>query len=210
MARTHGRIMTQIWSDPDFLALPPEPQRLYLFLLSQPDLNQAGLLPLRARRWAQKYAGGSAASVRDALEALETARFVVVDEDTEEVLVRTFVRNDGVYKQPKVMLRALADATAIESTEIRRVWDAELAQLPVHVPRARQKIARSTRAAVVARDGWTCRICGEDVTPGDEHLDHVLPVSMGGSNRVSNLRLTHASCNLRRGAAFPTAEEVFA
>ncbi|MBO9555566.1 hypothetical protein [Cellulomonas sp.] len=131
MARSHGRILTGIWQDPDFLALEPEPQRLYLFLLSQPDLTQAGLLPLRARRWAQKYAGGSADAVRAALGVLEAARFVVVDDDTEEVLVRTFVRNDGVYKQPKVMLRMREDAKLIESERLREAFAVELDRLPL-------------------------------------------------------------------------------
>lgn len=131
MARTHGRIGTGIWQDPDFLALPSEPQRLYMFLLSQPDLTQAGLLPLRARRWAQKYLGGTADDVRAALGVLEDARFVVVDDDTEEVLVRTFVRNDGVYKQPKVMLRMREDAKLIESPRLREAFAVELGRLPL-------------------------------------------------------------------------------
>jgi 5-methylcytosine-specific restriction endonuclease McrA len=38
--------------------------------------------------------------------------------------------------------------------------------------------------------------------PGDAlHVDHYLPLALGGSNAASNLRLMHATCNLAKGAA---------
>src|SRR5258708_6217558 len=101
MARGHGRILTSIWEDADFLALTQQQQRLYLFLISQPNLNHAGLLPLTLRRWAGKAAGLTAVELDEHLAALAAARFIVMDEDTEELLIRSFVRNDGVWKQPK-------------------------------------------------------------------------------------------------------------
>ena len=131
MARTHGRVYATIWNDGDFLALDIGPQRLYLFLLSQPDLSHAGLVPLRARRWAKKVNNGDTATILKHLAALEEARFVVTDDDTEEVLVRTFVRGDGVYKQPKVMLRMREDARQIESPRLRAAFRAELDRLPL-------------------------------------------------------------------------------
>lgn len=132
MPRSHGRIMAAIWNDADFLALPEGPQRLYLFLLSQPDLSHAGLVPMRVRRWAKKVAGATAETVRAYLADLEDARFVVADDDTEEVLIRTFVRNDGVYRQPKVMLRMREDARQIESAALRDAFRRELDRLPLH------------------------------------------------------------------------------
>lgn len=132
MPRTHGRIQATIWNDPDFIGLEAGPQRLYLFLLSQPDLSHAGLVPMRIRRWAKKVRHGTAASVTADLGDLEDARFVITDEDTEEVLIRTFVRNDGVYKQPKVMLRLREDARQIESPTLRSAFRVELDRLPLH------------------------------------------------------------------------------
>ncbi|QZN86919.1 hypothetical protein [Cellulomonas sp. C5510] len=131
MTRQHGRILTAIWADDDFLALDVPAQRMYLFLLSQPDLSHAGLLPMRTRRWAKKVAGETVGTIESALTALEAARFVVVDEDTEEVLLRTFVRNDGVWKQPKVMMRMREDAAQIESPRLREAFAVELARLPL-------------------------------------------------------------------------------
>ena len=129
--RTHGRVYSAIWTNPDFLALPVGPQRLYLFLLSQSDLNQAGLLPLRVKRWAGKSIGYTEDSVRADLATLGAARFVLVDEATEEVLIRTFVRNDQVYKQPKVMIRMAGDAREIESPRLQAALVDELHKLPL-------------------------------------------------------------------------------
>lgn len=178
MARTEGRLRTSIWSNADFLALDAEPQRLYMFLLSQPDLSHAGLVPLRARRWAAKVSGGTAASITAALAILTAARFVVVDEDTEEVLIRTFVRNDGVYKQPKVMLRMREDATQIESPLLRAAFLVELDRLPLDElsdapggPRGDQPSTRQTVMAVVdaLRGDFAIPTGGVSVGVSDTH-----------------------------------------
>lgn len=131
MARGHGRILTSIWEDEDFLALTEEQQRLYLFLISQPNLNHAGLLPLTLRRWARKAAGLTAADLETRLHALAQARFLVLDEDTEELLIRSFVRNDGVWKQPKVMGAMVSGALEISSRVLRRALLEEMDRIPL-------------------------------------------------------------------------------
>lgn len=131
MARGHGRILTPIWEDTDFLALAPEQQRLYLFLISQPNLNHAGLLPLTLRRWARKAAGLTAADLEQDLRVLASVRFIVMDEDTEELLIRSFVRNDGVWKQPKVMGAMVSGAMEISSPALRLALLAEMDRIPL-------------------------------------------------------------------------------
>lgn len=131
MARGHGRILTSIWDDEDFLALPPEQQRLYLFLISQPNLNHAGLLPLTLRRWTAKAAGLTATGLMGDLCFLAAAGFVVMDEDTEEVLIRSFVRNDGVWKQPRVMGAMVSAAQEIASRSLRDALLREVDRIPL-------------------------------------------------------------------------------
>lgn len=133
MARVFGRILSRIWDDKDFLELEPTQQRLYCFLLSQSNLNHAGLLPLTMRKWAKKAKGLTVAAIRNDLGALDAARFVVVDEDTEELLIRSFVRNDEVWKQPRVMGAMVSGAQEIESHRLRRVLLAEMDRIPLHL-----------------------------------------------------------------------------
>src|SRR5690606_35065311 len=58
-------------------------------------------------------------------------RFIVVDYDTEELLIRSFIRNDGVWKQPKVLAIALEEAEQVASPRLRRAIAVELKRLPV-------------------------------------------------------------------------------
>lgn len=129
MARSHGRVLTTIWSDDDFLALGPETQRMYMLLLSQPGLTHAGTIDITVRRWSKLAAGSSEQAVRKALGALEAARFIVVDWDTEEILIRSLIRNDNVWRQPNVMRSARDDIRAISSPTLRAAVRVELARL---------------------------------------------------------------------------------
>lgn len=119
MARSEARISVSIWNDEDFVALPPGPQRTFLMLVSQPDISYAGVIALRERRWSRLAAGLTREAVEADLEELVRTRFVVIDEDTEELLVRSFMRNDGVHRQPNVLRAALRDVEGVSSPAIR-------------------------------------------------------------------------------------------
>lgn len=58
-----------------------------------------------------------------------------------------------------------------------------------------------TRFAVLERDGWTCRYCGRGRAQGAVlHVDHVVPLALGGSNEDSNLVTACDLCNLGKSA----------
>ena len=48
-----------------------------------------------------------------------------------------------------------------------------------------------------------CAICGELIPLGDRHVDHKYPLVKGGKHCVSNLQITHSTCNLSKGAKTP-------
>lgn len=61
------------------------------------------------------------------------------------------------------------------------------------------------RAQIAVRDAWACQLCKQGVDPaipyGDPMygtLDHVVPVSRGGTNEFANLQLAHMVCNQRK------------
>ena len=133
MARSHARIFTAIWDDPDFLALTGLAQRCYLMLLSQPN-------PRPRRCPVRPPSGGgrcfaptrTRAALRAAIAELAERRFVVVDERTEELLVRSLIRNDGVWKQPKVLAVAITEAASIRSAALRACVAEELGTHRLH------------------------------------------------------------------------------
>lgn len=92
MARTQAKILTTIWSDPDWLALTGNAQRVYLLLLSQPKLTIAGCLDVMPQRWANLAADDTPETIDQALHELAQARYIVVDGD--ELVIRTFVAHD--------------------------------------------------------------------------------------------------------------------
>lgn len=127
--RSHGRILVGIWHDPDFRALSSGAQRVYLMLLSQKELENCGSQPLMVSKWSRYAPDTSQEDVMGALGELQAARFVAFDEDTDEVLIRTFIRNDGVAKQPNILKSALRAARQIASSRLRKVSADELRKL---------------------------------------------------------------------------------
>jgi 5-methylcytosine-specific restriction endonuclease McrA len=59
-------------------------------------------------------------------------------------------------------------------------------------------VEKVDREAIIARDCSICQICGLIVAPEDIHLDHIVPLSQGGTHTAANLRVTHSRCNLSR------------
>lgn len=120
MARNYAQIMTAIWRNAEFRALAEAQQRAYLLLVTQPDISAAGVLPLRLRRWADMAVDSSPDGLAQALKALDSVRFIAIDWDAEEVLIRSFIRWDGGFNNPKrrpVIVRA---AEETDSALIRR------------------------------------------------------------------------------------------
>lgn len=126
---TEARVFCSIWSDPAFIELPPGPQRLYLFLFSQPDISIAGVLPLRERYWASRSAGYALAVQRRDLAVLCDRRFVVTDESTEEAMVRSYVRWNRVLRSPKLLKPFDAAARRIASPPIRVALAGEIKRI---------------------------------------------------------------------------------
>ncbi|MEN9438374.1 MAG: hypothetical protein RIR09_3029 [Pseudomonadota bacterium] len=48
-----------------------------------------------------------------------------------------------------------------------------------------------------------CWVCGEHVLPGSATLEHIRPLSEGGSSHLDNLAISHDSCNNQRHAKAP-------
>ncbi|MFG1872181.1 hypothetical protein [Micromonospora arborensis] len=133
MSRRYANILTAIWRNDDFRALTGGGQRLFLLLCTQPDISAAGVLSLNIKRWSRCAKDTTPQSIVKDLQELEAGRFIVVDGDTEELLVRSFVRWDNGYGNPKrrpVIIRA---AQEVESAAIRRSLTSEFNRLGLPV-----------------------------------------------------------------------------
>lgn len=52
--------------------------------------------------------------------------------------------------------------------------------------------------AVGQQQGWRCYWCGTPCRE-DYHVDHIKPLSKGGSNRIENICIACPDCNLKKG-----------
>lgn len=122
MARSHGKILVDIWIDPDFLALDLAAQWAYMMLLSQPKLSLVGSIDYEPHRWAQLANGLTERRLEGALSRLEAAGFVCIDRTTREVLVRSMTRHDGLRtNNPKLLKGLWGQWKGIASAGLRKV-----------------------------------------------------------------------------------------
>lgn len=135
MARSHGKILASIWQDRDFKALSAEAQRMYFVLLSQPKLSLVGVLDYQPVKWSKLASDTTPDSMHAAIDWLEDKRYVLIDRDTDELLIRTFV---------------VHDLTRLNVNLVKGVWSAWKA---VESPLLRLQIVHSLPEGVWKKDG---------------------------------------------------------
>lgn len=118
MARDRANINTGIWNDADYRQLTPAAQWLYFLLMTHPTLTYVGVADWRPKRITPFADGLTAGLIESAAAELSAGLYIVIDEDTEEVLVRSFVKHDGVLKQPRL---AVSMANAYAQTASNRI-----------------------------------------------------------------------------------------
>jgi len=70
---------------------------------------------------------------------------------------------------------------------------------PIHkVKPKRSPIPGALRHEVFKRDGYKCVECGATNQEVRLHVDHIIPISQGGSNELDNLQTLCIDCNLAK------------
>lgn len=126
MANAAGMIRESIWRDDHWRTLSRSAQALYMQLLSQKELDCAGVLPLQPQKWANGCDELTVEQVWADLDELQDNRFVFYDTDTYEALIRTHVRNSNVMKVPNMRKSACRSALLLGSEKLRPILAAEL------------------------------------------------------------------------------------
>lgn len=94
------------------------------------------------------------------------------------------------------------------AADYHRVWRAKnrtKRNLDNSLRRIRRR--KETIATLSKHQKGRCAYCRDRLTPGDIHIDHIHPRSLGGTNDRSNLQLTCSTCNMAKHAKPP---EVYA
>jgi len=110
----------------------------------------------------------------------------------------------------------------INNLEYNREYQRKHKKLNPHIKRESERRRRTLKkngnvqkykeSEVLDLYGWVCHICNGSINPaasrsagiGDWelglHIDHLIPISKGGEDSLSNVRPSHAVCNLKKHA----------
>lgn len=200
--RQYAQIMKRIWSDPDWKRLSMSAQWLYMLAISQPSINYAGVLALTVRRWTGLAADVPLELIHGALSELETARFVVADWDEEELLVRTFIRNDGLWKQPRMLDMALGQALETRSGVSRSELASELTRL--------SGMVTSAESATKCQETASLLVAGREPPPDAPHGAPTGPIHQEGipPSNGKDYSLDLAPSTVKEGTDLASLENV--
>ena len=129
MARDHARLLVSIWDDPDWISLDSSAQTVYSSLISSRDLSWCGVAPLLPQRIVRLAKDLTERKVRNALADLADRRFLIIDDETAEILVRSYVRHDGILKQPNVTKALAKSLDRVHSETLVAAVKVELGRL---------------------------------------------------------------------------------
>lgn len=128
MSRAEARIHTLCWAQQDFIDLLRFSQHAYFLILSQPQVSFCGVCTLDVQRWARLSGDRRPHEMGKAVRRLEQKRFVVTDADTNELLIRTFVKHDGIMSSPNLIVAMSRDFGHIQSRQLRTALLDELGE----------------------------------------------------------------------------------
>ena len=119
MARTYARISCKRSQDPRFIGLSVDAQWALDAAVSQPTMTLVGVTTWTPKRLSRLSSTATPESVEKAVAELEAAGFVVTDDETEELWVCSFIRDDGVLGVPNVIISMSHEWAAVQSTGLR-------------------------------------------------------------------------------------------
>lgn len=134
MAREQANINTAIWGDRDWRQLTSPAKYLYMLLLTHPSITYAGVVDWRPAKLSLLSPDTTKEGLEDASMELQRARFVFIDHESEEVLIRSYLRHDGILKQPKLSVSMVNAYASTASHKIQDVVAFELHRLRTEYP----------------------------------------------------------------------------
>ena len=169
--REYAQLKLSIWNDRDFTSLTVDAQLVYIMAMSHPTTNLAGVLDYAPTKFARLAGGFTVKRIAAAVNELKRARFVVTDDETGEMLVRSAVRASGAWKKPTTAASIANSVTNTFSDELRSVLADELRRAVAEDPSAQGKTAAKTLLA-----------CADDIKPfSGSYTDSYVGPSAGPS-----------------------------
>lgn len=129
MPRDHARINLDLWGDDDWMDLSVDAQMLYLTLYTNPGLSFCGAGEWHPGRIAARANDWTVPRVEFAAGELSRRLFVVIDTDTGEYLLRSWIKHDGLWRTPNMAVTVANARGKLSSRTLRGVVVFEVSKL---------------------------------------------------------------------------------
>lgn len=80
----------------------------------------------------------------------------------------------------------------------------EVIQLYNYQHTNRRHNLKYTKRAIYLRDRYTCQYCGKELAQSSVTIDHVMPLSRGGTNHFKNCVAACVKCNTKKSNKLPS------
>lgn len=64
--------------------------------------------------------------------------------------------------------------------------------------RTKKRFGKKERAYILEKFEHKCSICKKELEKNYIHIDHIIPISKGGTNNIQNLQVLCVECNLKK------------
>ena len=148
-------------------------------------------------------------SHKDEMKALQNAWSAKFPEKRREIARRYYARNPEKCRAKARMYYSMFSEKAAESRNRYRAKPEYRAIDQNNQIMRRTRIASSVGSVsggivnkLMSAQKCMCACCGKRL--GDDfHLDHIMPLALGGKHEDSNIQLLHARCNLQKHSKHP-------
>lgn len=136
MPSDHARIHLDIWGDDDWLDLPADAQCLYMTLYTSPGRTLCGAHEWNVGKIRQRAADWTAERIDAAAEILSQRLFLIIDTDTGECLLRSWIKHDGLWRTPNMAVSVANARANLASRTLRGVIVHEVTKLRAAEPKS--------------------------------------------------------------------------
>ncbi|RII41913.1 hypothetical protein DWB68_10325 [Galactobacter valiniphilus] len=133
-AGLYAQIHRRVWSDHEFRSLTLVEQWLYLHLVTTDKMTYSGVCDWRPKRIKPMATDLNVSDIELAASVLQAKGYIVIDEDTEEVFIRSWHRNDECLKQPNMGTAVKKAYYKVTSLKLKDVIVWELQRLHAEHP----------------------------------------------------------------------------
>ncbi|WAY18417.1 hypothetical protein OF855_24580 [Mycolicibacterium fortuitum] len=147
--KDHSEINLAIWGDDDWLDLTPPAQHLYFVLWTSPQLSYCGAGEWHPGRIAAMSKDWTVQSVEAAAAEISRELFLIIDTNTEEFLLRSWIKHDGLWRKPNMAVSMANARAALASRTLRGVVVHEVQKI-----KARNEADAKANSDVVVSAGW--------------------------------------------------------